>query len=437
MKVTNEKTENRQTHLTVEMEPAEVEESLDKAYRKLVQTKRVPGFRKGKTPRPIFEKFFTHQALLEEALDELIPDAYRKAVEEQSLEPIANPQIEITQTDPVTFKAVVPLRPTVETGDYRDIRVQPEAPQEIGDKEIDEVIDRLRHQHATWEPASREVKSGDRLTIDISSEVDGKAYINQKNGEYQAVTGASFPVAGFSEQLIGMNKDEEKDFELDFPADDSRKDYAGKKAKFKVKVTEIKEEKLPEANDDLAKQVGEEFKTFAELRERAIKNLKEQAEENARLAFEDKVLGAAVDKAKIEYPEILIDSEIHNLIDQRFRTRQEFENYMKILGKTEEELHQELHQELEPIANARVKRSLVLGKIADGEKIEVADADIDAEVEKMLATAGTNREAFAKTLSDPEVRDSIRKRLVTRKTMDRLLDIARGDLKTETKEESK
>jgi trigger factor len=435
MKVTNEKTENRQAYLTIEMEPAEVEESLEKTFRKLVQTRRVPGFRAGKAPRAIFERYYTRQSLLSDAIDQLVPDAYRKAIEEQSIEPFANPQIEITQMDPVIFKAVVPLAPVVELGEYNQIRVPPETPRETGEKEIDEVIERLRHQHAVWEPASREARSGDRLTIDITSEIDGTPYITQKDAEYEAVAGSAFPVTGFAEQLFGMKRKEEKEFELDFPADDVRKDYAGKKGKFKIKLTEIKEEKLPELGDDLAKQVGEEFSTLAQLREKAGTNLKETAEENARLSFEDKVLEAAVEKCKVEYPEVIVDAEIHNLMDQRFQTRQQFENYIKAIGKTEEEVHDEMHEELEPQAVTRVKRSLVLGKVAEAEKIEAPDLEVDAEIEKVLASAGPNREALSQSLNSAEMRESIRRRMITRKTMERLLEIARTAVPGEEKQD--
>ncbi len=435
MKVTKEKTENSQAYLTVEMDPTEVEESIERSYRKLVQTKRVPGFRVGKTPRSIFEKYYTRKNLLEDALDDLVPEAYRKAVKEQELEPIANPQIEVTQTEPVVFKAVVPLKPTVKLGDYKQIRATPQAPRETGDKEIDEVIERLRHSNATWEPVTRAVKSGDLLTLDIASDVEGKPFINQKGAQFQAATGATFPVAGFSEQLVDMKKDEEKEFDIQFPSDDPRTDYAGKTVKFKVKVIETKEEKMPEVNDDFAKQIGQDFATAAALRERIAVQLKEQATEDARLAFEDKVIEAAVEQSQIEFPEVLTDSEIHNLIDQRFRTRQEFEAYMKATGKTEEQLHTELHEELESVAKARVRRSLVLGKVAEEEKVEVVPSEVDADIERMLKSAENNREALSKSLNTPEVRESIQQRLLTRKTVERLIEIAKsGESK---KEESK
>jgi trigger factor len=163
--------------------------------------------------------------------------------------------------------------------------------------------------------------------------------------------------------------------------------------------------------------------------------LKEQATEDVRLAFEDKVIEAAVEQCQIEFPEILTDSEIHNLIDQRFRTRQDFEAYMKATGKTEEQLHTELHEELESVAKSRVRRSLMLGKVADEEKIGVAPSEVDADIERMLKNSENNREALSKSLNAPEVRESIQQRLLTRKTVERLVEIAKGG--ESKKEESK
>ncbi len=437
MKVTKDKVENSLAYLTVEMDPSEVEASMEKTYRKLVRTKKVPGFRIGKTPRAIFERYYTRQSLLEDALDILVPEAYRNAVKEQEIEPIADPQIQVTQTEPVVFKAVVPLKPVIKLGDYKSIRIAQEPPKEITEQDIDNVIEAFRHEHATWEPVEREVRSGDMLTLDIWSEVEGKPYINQKSAQYQANAGADFPVKGFAEQLIGMKKDEEKEFKLSFAADDARKEFAGKEAQFKIRINEIKEEKLPELNDELAKIIDAESDTVTKLREKVASRLKEQAAEKAKTEYEDKVIGEVTAQAQVEFPEILTDTEIHRLINQRFRTRQQFEDYMNAVGKTEEEVHEELHAELHDLAETRVKRSLVLGQIADEEKIEVTAAEIDADIEKMLeGSSGESRESTSKLLNRPEFRETISDRLLSRKVIDRLLAIARGEAEA-NKEEPK
>jgi trigger factor len=424
VKVTNEKTENSQTYLTIEMEPAEVEEGLEKSYHRLVQRAKVPGFRKGKAPRVIFERYFGRESLLEEAIETLVPEAYEKAIKEQVIEPIARPQIEVTQKEPLIFKAVVPLKPKVKLDDYHSIRLSPESVS-VSDDDINTVFEGLRHQHANWEPVERPVQLGDSVVMDIWSNTDGQPFINQKGLQYQVLKDVPFP--GFGDQIVGMKKDEEKEFKLTLPADYPRSELAGKEPQFKVRVNEIKQEILPELNDDLAKQVNPEVKDLAELREKILAELKARAEERARIEFEEKVIDAVVVQAQVEFPPVLVEAELQRLLDQRFRGQQELEAYLKNFNKTEEQLHEELH----PIANKRVTRSLVLGQVVEDEKIEVSQTEIDAEAKRLVdGTTENNKDKMEKFLATPEARESMEQSLLTRKTIERLVDIARGSGET-------
>ena len=265
MKISNEKTENRQAYLTIEMEPAEVEESLQKSYQRLVQSTRIPGFRKGKAPRTILESYIGKESLFEDTVKHLLPEAYDRAIKEQEIEAIAQPQLELTQTDPLIFKAIVPLRPQVKLGDYQQIRIAAE-PVEVSESHIDSVIEQLRHQHAVWEPVERAVVLHDLVVISVDSSVDGNPYIMQDGAQYQVIPDTPFPAPGFSEQLVGMNSNEEKEFSITFPADHPRADLAEKEAPFKVRITEVKEEILPEVNDDFARMVDPDFENLAALR---------------------------------------------------------------------------------------------------------------------------------------------------------------------------
>jgi len=237
-----------------------------------------------------------------------------------------------------------------------------------------------------------------------------------------------------------MKKDEEKEFSLTFAADDPRTEYAGKEAKFKIRINEIKEEKLPELNDEFAKSISQDYQTLDALRESTKTRLKERTAEIAKSAYEESVLEAAVKQAEIEYPPVLIDSEIHRMMDERFQTREQFQAYLKSVNKTEEEVHEEFHEAAHDTAIERIKKSLVLGKISDEEKIPITDADIDADIERMLQNiTGQNRDDLAKSLNRQEVRESINQRLLARKLMDKLVEIAKGpaiEAKTD-KEESK
>jgi len=435
VQVTNEKIENSQAFLTIEMEPAEVEEALERSYHRLGKRARIPGCRKGKAPRTILERYLGKESLLEDAINDLLPQAYEKAIKEQEIEAIAQPQIEVTQTDPLIFKAVVPLKPKVKLGDYKQIKVTPK-PVKVTKKDVNDVIEQLRHQHATWEPVERPVDFGDLIVLDIESNIEDSPLINQKGVQYQVLHDVSFPAPGFAEQLAGMKKDEEKEFKLQFPSDYSREELAGKEAWFKVRVSEIKQEILPELDDDFAKEINPDFATLDSLREKVSSDLKLRAGEKTRVDFEERVIDAVVELSEVEFPPILVEAEINQILNQRFqRGNQELEEYLRNINKTEEELHEELH----PLATKRVTRSLVLGKVAEEEKIEVSESEIDAEIENMTKNATENRDELERVLNTPQSRQSIEQILITRKTVQRLVEIARGskEIKTTEKEEGK
>jgi len=426
VKVTNDKVENRQAFLTIEMEPAELEESLESAYRRLVQKAKIPGFRKGKAPRIILERYLGKDSLLEEALNTLVPQAYNKAIEEQEIEAIAQPNIEITQSDPLVFTAIVPLKPEVKLGDYHSVRMKPETVK-VTESDVNELIEQLRHQRAIWEPVERPVDFGDLVVLDIESSVEDKPLINRKGTQYQVLRDLPLPAPGFAEQVVGMKRDDEKEFNIQLNSDYPQAELAGKEAIFKVKITEIKQEILPELNDEFAREINPDFQTLDSLREQASSDLRQRAEEKARLDFEEKVIDAVVDTAEVEFPPILVESEINRILSQRFqRGNRELEEYLSSINKTSEELHEELH----PVATKRVTRSLVLGKIVEDEKIEVSDSEIDAEIANYTKTATDNRDKLEQSLNTPQARQSIEQTLISRKAIERLVAIARQSKRT-------
>jgi len=440
VKVTNEKVENRQAFLSIEMEPAEVEQSVEECYHRLAKKTKIPGFRKGKAPREVVERYLDKDSLREEALDDLIPKAYKKAVEEQRLEPFARASIEITQNDPLVFKAVVPLQPTVELGDYLSIRITPK-PVEVSDDDVDALIDRLRHQRANWEPVERAAGFNDMAVLDIESNIENKPFINQQGAQYLITENSIFPTPGFAEQLVGMKRDEEKEFQLQISPEHPKKEMAGKDVSFKVKVTEIKQESLPELDDEFAKRVDPEFQSMDSLRERISADLKQRAEEKAEMELQDQAMEAAAGLAQVEYPLILEEAEIDQLISQRLRRWQkagnDLEEYLESINKTEEQIREELR----PVAAKRTVWSLVLGEIAEKEKIKVEKPEIDAEIERTVKGVAENSKAeLSKLLNTPQSRMSIEQRLLTQKTTQRLMEIAKGSntsSETSEKEEEK
>ncbi len=425
MKVTKDKTENSQAFLTIEMEPTEVEESLEKSYYRLAKKTNVPGFRKGKVPRDVLERYIGKEGLLEDALKYLVPQAYEKAIKEAEIEPFAQPSIEIAQTDPLVFKVTVPLPPTVTLGDYHNIRLTPE-PVEVAEDDINAAIEQLRHQHAIWEPAERQVNSNDLVVLDVEGNIEGEPFVNQKGVQYQVLRDQPVPAPGFAEQLIGMKRDEDKEFKLQYPSDYSRSELAGKEPSFKVRVIEIKQERLPELNDEFAKEIAPDIETMDSLREQVSTQLRLRAEEKAKTDFEERVIEAVADVSQVEFPPILAEAEIAQFINRQAQSLQMgeggLEEYLKRINKTGEELREELR----PQATKRVTQSLVLGKVAEGEKIEVSDSDINAEIENLTSSATEDKDKLRQFLDNPQSRDSMKRLLMTRKTVQRLMDIAKG-----------
>lgn len=426
MKVSSQRIEDSQVVLNIEVEPGELEESLKKAYQRLNSRTSVPGFRKGKVPRPVLERYIGRSALLQDALDHLVPEVYNQAVQEQGIDAIDQPQIDVLQTEPVLFKATVPIRPTIELGDYHQLRLDPD-PVEVTEAEVDSAIEQLRSRHALLVPVERASRFDDWLTLDVEGRLDGNSFLSEKGVQYHLVPDSSTPVPGFGEQLEGMAKGEEKEFSLSFPPDHPTSELAGKECFFQVAVSEIKERRLPELNDEFAKSIGDGFETVDALREEIRANLTARAEEEVRRQLEERVVDSVVELAQVEFPTILVDREVNRLIAERMgelrRGEIKLEDYLRDVNKTEEELK----NELQPLATRRVTRSLVLSKVAELEKIEVSTAEIDAEIDRIADKASDGKEELRKFFSSPGARESLEEALHTRKTLHRLVEIATGE----------
>ena len=436
MKIRTQEFENGQAVLHIEVEPQEMDKSLDETYRHLAKKVNVPGFRKGKTPRPILERFIGKEALQEEAIDHLIPQLCDQAAQEQKLEVIAQPQTEVLEHDPVVvFKATFPLRPKVELGDYHSIRLAPE-PVEVTEEDTNRVMEQIREQHALWIPAERPLEYGDMATLDIQQKGKEAPPTTYKGQQLPILKDSKLPMPGFAENLVGMQKNEEKEFSLSFPEDYEVPRLADEKYEFKVKLSEIKEKQLPEMDDEFAKSVGQDVETLDALRDKLAASLKAAAERSARRDFEQKVVEAVVALTKVEFPPVMVEQEIDNLLRERdimLRSQGGLESYLRNIKKTEEEMREELR----PKATERLTQSLVLGKVVEEEKIEVSDAEVDAEAEKMISEANEyNAEALRNILKTPPGRRSVQESLMAQKTVQCLTEIASGSItEVEAKEE--
>lgn len=432
MKVSAEPIEGSQVVLNVEVDDDRLERSMERAYRRLVSKANIPGFRKGKAPRFMLERFLGRAALLEEALEILIPEAYNQAIEDQNIEAVAQPRIEVVQVEPVVFKATVPVKPTIELGDYHQLSFSLE-PKQIAEEDLSNALEQLRSRYATWEPVDRPVAFDDRITADVENSLEGRPERTDSDVSYVVTEGLPVPLAGFPEQLVGIEKDGQKEFTLNFPEDHPEESLAGKEVKFKVTVKEIKEKKLPELDDEFAKSVGEEFENLEQLKEKLRSNLQEEAQREARRSLEEQVVDAIVGMAKVGYPEVLVEHEIDHLIQDESNVPRDpqgrIDNYLASIGKSEEEFREEWR----PIATQRVLRSLVLRKVAEVEGVAVTEEDIEAEIDRLAGSSERSAD-FRALFSGGAGREQIERVLFGRKTMDRLVDIVTGQDSTEAPE---
>ena len=430
MKASTENLGNCQAVLTIEAEASELDKSLNEAYHHLVKEVSIPGFRKGKAPRAILVQHVGKQSLLHEALEHLIPQLYRQAIESQELEPIARPEIEIIQTEPLVFKAMVSLKPEIKLGDCHSIRLDPGPAKKITRKEIDAAMEEFRESQGAWVPVAHSVKLGALVTMDIEANVDGKPWLNHKGILYEVDKDSRSPVPGFASRLQGAEKNKEMNFNLTIPDDYPIKEMCGKEGAFNVTITEIKEKQLSELDDELARSAG--YDNLAAMKKKVAADLRAQSEARNRAELRQKALDALVEISEVSYPPILEDEEITGILRdeaQRLGFR-ELEDYLKKTSKTEEELKQELR----PVAKKRLIRSLVLEKFAEEEKIEINASEVDNKVGE-IANGAEDKEKATQFFSLPQIRQSIEQSLRMQKTMDRLLQIAIGDSEVTTKEE--
>ena len=406
MSVKWEKQEGNTGTLTVEVPAEEVTAGLDKAFKKVVKQVQAPGFRKGKMPRQMFEKMYGVEALYNDALDFILPEAYANAVEEAGVEPIDRPEIDIEQMEKgktLIFKAVVTLKPEVKLGDYKGLEVTRQET-EVTDEEIEAQLQ--ERQKAFAEMVVKEdgtVENGDTVKLDFEGFVDGEAFEGGKAEQYDLEIGSGSFIPGFEEQLVGLKQGEEKDVEVNFPEEYHAAELAGKPAVFKVKVHEIKAKEVPELDDELAKEIDEEVESLDALRAKLKETTLEEKKAASETALRDDLVEAAARNAEVDIPEVMVNSEVDRMMgefEQRLQMQgMNLELYFQFSGQNEEALRTQMKDD----AQNRVRVSLVLEAIGKAENVEVAEEDINAELEKMSEQFGMEVEQIKKTLGGTSV----------------------------------
>ncbi len=400
MKCKVEKTENaNEVKLNVTIEAEKFDEAIKKVYFKSAKYFNIPGFRKGKAPMNIVEKYYGKEIFYEDAFNEVVPEELEKAVEENKLEVVSRPDIDVTQIgkgQDLIFTAVFQTKPEAELGKYKGVEIE-KIEYKVTDEDIEHELGHMQeHNSRLISIEDRPVEEGDIANINFEGFVDGVAFEGGKAENHDLEIGSNTFIPGFEEQIIGMKIDEEKDIKVKFPDEYFSKDLAGKDATFKVKVNEIKKKELPALDDEFAKDVSE-FDTLKELKESIKEKQQKQNDERAKYETEDAVMKAVCKNVKVDIPSGMIETETENMlkeVEQRISYQGlKFDQYLQMIGKTKEEVQ----KEYEPQATEAIKSRLTLEAVIKAEKIEVADIDVEEKMKEMAKNYGReNDEEFMK-----------------------------------------
>lgn len=436
MKISREELPDSQIALEIAVDDERLEKAKTSAFRRLASKAKIPGFRPGKAPREVVERHFGEHTILHEAIDRLMPDVYKEALEQEQIDPIEQASFEVVNEEPLVAKFTVPILPTIELGEHLTTLHVPRESVEIDVERVQEGLESLRHRYATLEPVERPIEWDDIVRADIVGTVNGAPLVQEEDAEFQLVQDRTISLPGFAEALIGKDKGSEFEFELTVPDDAPDEKMRGEQAQYHVHVKELKQEVLPELDDEFARGVGEGFDSLEALRTRVETDLRETLEQEEEQRYKDEVLETLVDQVQPQFPPVLVERETGRMVQEQLRQtqtkprkggeRESLERYLQQVGKSEEELVEEIR----PIAEARIRRSLVLSEVTEAEHIEVGDEEVDAEIDRITSGVGDQSEELRRLFSGEEAKENLRRSLTTKKTLDRLVEIASSDEET-------
>ena len=425
MAVKCEEVEKNLQKLTFEVSVDDFEKAIDRAYKKNKNKFNIPGFRKGKAPKAIVIKNYTKAVFYDDALNDVLPDAYEAALKESGLDVVARPEFdveEIKDGEPDVFTALVTTKPEVKLGDYKGIEVE-KVDYTVTDEDVDKDIESVRARNARVVTVDdRAVKSGDIAVIDFEGFVDDVPFEGGKGENYELEIGSNTFIPGFEDQIIGANVDDLIDVNVTFPEEYHADELKGKPAVFKVKVNEIKVRELPELDDDFASEVSE-FDTLADYKADVRAKLEEKAKENAEAQIQDSVVDKAIENAEFDVPDAMIDYQIDILINDMAQNLSyqgmSLDMYMKYTGQTMESMREAYRDR----ATKQVNASLVIDAISAAEGIEVSPEEVELNLVDMSKKYNMELDKLKELISEPEM-DNIKKEMVFKKTIEMLANNA-------------
>lgn len=426
MKSNVEKIEKNRVELQVEVDAGELEKGVQQAYKKLVKKVTIPGFRKGKAPRKILENYLGKEALLSEAADIIIPNAYYDAVKEAGIEPIDSPEVDIVQLEdgkPFIFKAAVEVKPEVKLPEYKGLEVQKKE-YNVSDEDVENYLKSLQMRYARLVEKEGTIEKGDLALIDFEGTIDGEAFPGGKAEGYTLEVGSGTFIPGFEEQMIGMAVNEEKDIKVTFPEDYHVEELAGKEAVFKVKVNGLKTKELSPIDDEFAKDVSE-FETLEELKQDIRNRMEESARQQSENELRNELVDRVVEGAEVDIPEVMIRRRISTFVND-FATRLQrqgldFQKYLEQTGQSLEEFGGRFREQ----AVQSVKTDLVLEAIAKKENIQISEEELDQEIEKMAKAYNQELKVFKAFLASQGNIEPLREGMRLDKAVDFLVEQAK------------
>jgi trigger factor len=426
MKVSTERLDNCQVNVVIEMDAAEVDEKLRQTARKISNQFTVPGYRRGKAPFNAVLRVFGREAIQQQALEDFGNELYEKALKEIEYEPYETGELKDVEWEPFRMTVLLPIRPEVDLGDYRAVRVLSE-PEPVTDERVEQYLGELQQQHIQWVPVERPAAFGDQVVLDMKGTVGGDVIMDNEDHEMLLEAEASLPLPGFHEQIVGMSPGDEKTFVLAVPEDDSHETAAGQNGTIVAHVHTVKEKNLPPLDDELAMMVGD-YDSLDALKAGVREELAAESRKEAEEGYLDKVLEAMIASAiKIEYPSQAIDREADLMLNQMEMNLAsagiQLDRYLAMIGKTREAYRREMH----PSAEERLRKRLVLTQLAEREKMQITPEEVDAEIERMSEAMGDRADEMQEMLGSLEGRLSVSNDLLMVRVQERVVQIGKGE----------
>jgi len=419
VKIDKSKIENQQVTLTLEVEEDEIEKYLVQAARKLSNQLKIPGFRKGKAPKSIVEKVVGREGLVEESLQFSVPNLVNDAIDKESLEVFATPKISVIDLVPILkLEAKVALKPNAKIGKLEDIKLEV-TKDKISAKEVNNVIEQSRNQHASWAPVKRKSKIGDLLSLDFKCESGDEVIMDHKSIEIilENQYEDNLKMPGLMKKLTGLSEENSKNFKLDLPEDFFNEKFKKTTAKFNVKIISIKEKNLPEVDDNFAKLMDPSINDLKELKKQIKKNLELNANNKYDQDLWDSFIDNVINKSKFTIPEIMLEQETENLIKQQKEMidnqKIDFDSYLKGVNKSEEEFEDEISKS----ADIRLKRAVIIEEIVNYYEVIIDDKIINDELKKFKDIQKNNN------YSDQSIKDEIK----YQKRRDKIISIIKSN----------